>query len=110
MSLLTRRRCSPLFLAVILISALPLDSQVDLHRVWAVKDAEIFTLAGPPVEKGTLVIRDGLIEAVGPNVLVPPDAELIDGSALTVFPGLIDGLGQSLLKFPEEKLDMTRVY
>jgi hypothetical protein len=81
----------------------------DLHRVWAVKDARIITLAGPPIEKGTLVIRDGLIQAVGAAIPIPGDAEVIDGAKLTVYPGLMDGLGQSLLKLPEEKMDMTRI-
>jgi hypothetical protein len=81
----------------------------DLHRVWAVKDARIVTLAGPPIEKGTLVIRDGLIEAVGTGVPIPKDAEVIDGAKLTVYPGLTDGLGSSLLKLPEEKFDRARI-
>lgn len=81
----------------------------DLHRVWAVKDCRIVTQAGPPIEKGTVVIRDGLIEAVGAKVAVPADAEVIDGSTLTVYPGLIDPLGKSLLKLPERKFDQTKM-
>ena len=53
-------------LALIFLASITLRSEQDLHRVWAVKDARIVTLTGPPIEKGTLVIRDGLIEAVGP--------------------------------------------
>ncbi len=87
-----------------------LSSQDDLHRVWAIKDAKLMTLAGPPIEKGTLIIRNGLIEAVGTNVAIPPDAEVIDGSKLTVYPGFMDGLGQALLKFPEEKFDPSKIY
>src|SRR6185369_10966063 len=37
-----------------------------------------------------VVIRNGLIAAAGPNVSAPPDARVIDGSGLTVYPGLID--------------------
>ena len=96
-------------LALILLASYSLLSEQDLHRVWAIKDARIVTLAGPPIEKGTLVIRDGLIEAVGAGIPIPKDAEVIDGAKLTVYPGLIDGLGQSLLKFPEEKMDMSRI-
>jgi hypothetical protein len=50
-----------------------------------------------------------LIEAVGASTPIPKDAEVIDGAKLTVYPGLMDGLGQSLLKFPEEKMDMSRI-
>ncbi len=97
-------------LVVLLITLTPaIRSEDNLHRVWAVKDCRIVTQAGPPIEKGTVVIRDGLIEAVGSDVPVPADAEVIDGSALTVYPGLIDALGKSLLKLPEQKFDQTKV-
>ncbi|MBN1223175.1 MAG: amidohydrolase family protein [Candidatus Aminicenantes bacterium] len=99
--------CMLLFLGAHFFS---LDSQDGLHRVYAVKDCRIVTQAGPPIEKGTVVIRDGLIEAVGAQVAVPADAEVIDGSKLTVYPGLIDALGKSLLKFPEKKFDPTKIY
>jgi hypothetical protein len=85
-------------------------SEEKLHRVWAVKDCKIVTLAGPQVEKGTIVVRNGLIEAAGANILIPPDAEVLDGAKLTLCPGLIDGLGQSLLKFPEEKFEPSKIY
>ena len=96
-------------LALIFLACLSLRSEQDLHRVWAIKDARIITLTGPPIEKGSLVIRDGLIEAVGVNIPIPKDAEVIDGAKITVYPGLMDGLGQSLLKLPEEKMDMSRI-
>jgi len=86
-----------------------LRSDEDLHRVWAVKDCRIVTKAGPPIEKGTVVIRDGLIEAVGTNIEIPADAEVIDGETLTVYPGLIDPLGKSLIKLPEQKFDQTKM-
>lgn len=105
----TRYRLFLSSLFLVFLGCLSLGSGQDLHRVWAIKDARIATLAGPPVEKGNLVIRNGLIEAVGPGIPIPKDAEVIDGAKLTVYPGLIDGLGQSLLKLPEEKRDMSRV-
>jgi len=105
----TRYRLFFLSVALLFFAGLALRSEQDLHRVWAVKDARIVTLSGPPIEKGNLIIRDGLIEAAGADVPIPKDAETIDGSKLTVYPGLMDGLGQSLLKFPEEKLDMSRI-
>jgi len=98
-------------LIVLLVIHIPiLRSEDDLHRVWAVKDCRIITQAGPPIEKGTVVIRDGLIETVGAIVDVPADAEVIDGSTLTVYPGLIDPLGKSLLKLPEQKFDQTKMF
>ena len=40
--------------------------------------------------KATVVIRDGLISEVGPEARIPADAIVIDGTGLTVYPGLID--------------------
>src|SRR6266403_3616085 len=58
----------------------------------AIRNAKIVTVSGPVISKGTVVLRNGLIEAVGENAPVPVDAQVIDGEGLTVYPGLIDGL------------------
>jgi hypothetical protein len=58
--------------------------------VYAITGARVVTVSGPVIERGTVVIRDGLITAVGANVAAPPDARTIDGAGLTVYPGLID--------------------
>ena len=43
-----------------------------------------------PIPNGTVVIRHGLVEAVGANVAIPPDAAIIDVQGAHVYPGLID--------------------
>jgi imidazolonepropionase-like amidohydrolase len=57
---------------------------------YAITNARVVTVSGATIERGTVVIRDGLITAVGPNVQAPLDARVIDGAGLTVYPGLID--------------------
>ena len=52
----------------------------------------MITVSGPAYEKATIVMRDGLITAVGPDVTPPAGARVIDGKGLVVTPGLIDGL------------------
>jgi len=100
-----------LFFILILSSLqVQLHSEENFHKTWAIRDCRIVTQAGAPIEKGTVVIRDGLIEAVGTSVTIPKDAEIIDGSKLTIYPGLTDALGRSLLKLPEEKFDPTKIY
>jgi imidazolonepropionase-like amidohydrolase len=59
-------------------------------RYFAVKGARIVAVSGPAIENGTVVIAKGLIQAVGSNVTIPPEAWVIDGAGLTVYPGLID--------------------
>src|SRR5215470_16471319 len=60
--------------------------------VFAVRDARVVVEPGKVLPKATVVIRDGLIEAVGPDVKPPADALVTDGTGLTVYPGLIDAL------------------
>jgi imidazolonepropionase-like amidohydrolase len=56
----------------------------------AITNAKIYTIAGSVIEKGTLLMRDGKIEAVGENVKVPSDARVVDVAGQSVFPGFID--------------------
>ena len=58
--------------------------------VFALTNARIVTVTNGIIENGTLVIRDDKIVALGANVEVPPDAEVIDCTGLTIYPGMID--------------------
>lgn len=62
----------------------------------AITNAKIYTVSGAAIERGTLVIRDGKIVAVGANVGVPDGARVVDAAGKIVTPGLLDsstGLG-----------------
>src|SRR5580700_10219391 len=59
-------------------------------RYFAITNARIVPVSGPAIEGGTVVIAKGLIQAVGTSVTIPPEAWVIDGKGLTVYPGLID--------------------
>ncbi len=54
-------------------------------------DCRIETVTQGTLENGSLLVRDGLIEAVGEAVPQPADAEVVDCAGGTVYPGLIDG-------------------
>lgn len=69
--------------------------------VYAITNARIVTVAGPTIEKGTIVVRDGVISAVGAAVQPPGDARVIDGTGLTVYPGLIDANSSLALSEPQ---------
>ena len=62
----------------------------DAPYVYAIKGARIVTAAAAPLASGTIVIRNGLIEAVGADVAAPAGAVVIEGGGLTAYPGLID--------------------
>jgi imidazolonepropionase-like amidohydrolase len=70
--------------------ALPFALRAETPNVYAIRGVRIVTAAGPPIDAGTVVIRGGLIDAVGATATVPTDATVIDGQGLTVYPGLID--------------------
>ncbi len=57
---------------------------------WALTNARIQTVTKGVIDKGTVLVRNGLIEAVGPTVTIPKDARVIDLAGKTVTPGLID--------------------
>ena len=58
--------------------------------IYAIRNARIVTVSGAEIESGTIVIRDGKIEAVGANVSVPPDAQTIEARGLWIYPGMMD--------------------
>ena len=60
--------------------------------VIAIRNARVVPVSGPAIAKGIVVVRNGLIEDVGANIAIPPDAWVIEGDGLTVYPGLIDAL------------------
>lgn len=68
---------------------------------FAIRNARIVTVSGATIEGGTIVIQDGKIAAVGTNVNVPAGAEMIDGTNLSVYPGMIDaGTNLGLAEIP----------
>ncbi|MGE0131217.1 MAG: amidohydrolase family protein [Blastocatellales bacterium] len=57
---------------------------------YAIKGGTVVTVTGATIQKGTVIIRNGLIEAVGADISIPGDARVIDATGMTVYPGLID--------------------
>jgi imidazolonepropionase-like amidohydrolase len=59
---------------------------------YAIRGARLVAAPGKVIEPGTIVVRRGVIEAVGADkdVTVPYDAETIEGKGLVVYPGFID--------------------
>ena len=81
------------------------QNQTGRAGTFAITNARIHTVAGPVIDNGTVVIQNGKIAAVGPNVQIPGGAERIDGRGLHVFPGMIDastnmGLAEITLAVP----------
>ena len=78
---------------VLLLASLPV--QAGLAEVTAIRGARIHTgLGSEVIENGTVLVRDGVIEAVGVDVPVPAGARLIEAEGKQVTPGLVDGYGR----------------
>ncbi|MGB0036843.1 MAG: amidohydrolase family protein, partial [Candidatus Acidiferrales bacterium] len=84
-------RIASLLLAIFLSQ--PLWAQA-APGVYAIKGAKVYTLVGPAIENGTVIIRGGKIAAVGANLAIPADAQVIDATGLEVYPGMFDPITQ----------------
>jgi imidazolonepropionase-like amidohydrolase len=98
------RRLAPLVLVATLASAASAQSGLNSRvgnndpatiggserGTFLIRNARVFTVSGPVIENGMVLIRDGLIAAVGANIPVPQGAREIDARGLNVYPGMID--------------------
>jgi len=68
---------------------LPLDAQTI-----AITGGKVYPVSGPPIERGTVVITNGKITAVGSNVAIPAGAQRINATGKVVTPGFINSSTQ----------------
>ena len=59
-------------------------------RTTLIRNVTVMTAAGPTIQNGAVLLRDGKIAGVGANLAAPTDAVIIDGAGKFVTPGLID--------------------
>jgi imidazolonepropionase-like amidohydrolase len=57
---------------------------------FAIRNATIVPVTSAPIANGTIVFSNGVITAIGANASMPANATVIDGTGLSVYPGLID--------------------
>jgi imidazolonepropionase-like amidohydrolase len=60
----------------------------------AVTNARVIPVSGPPIERGTVVIRGARIAAIGAGIPVPAGARVIDAAGKIVTPGWIESATQ----------------
>ncbi len=73
----------------------------------AIQNATIITVSGERIEGGTVLVRDGIIEAVGTDVVIPGEALVLDGSGKVVMPGIIDAHNASGMSQANEQNDFV---
>src|SRR5688572_18939143 len=84
-----------LALAIVVVNA-----QGPAAPAYAIRGAKIVPVSGAEIASGNIVLRNGLIEAVGASAAIPNDAIIIDGTGLTVYPGLIDMGNSAAIEAP----------
>src|SRR5271168_5020262 len=93
-SVLARRCVFALAFAVTLFALLAAAPQMRAQggepQYFAIRGAKLVPVSGPPVENATVVMAHGVITAIGKDIAIPPDAWIIEGKGLTVYPGLFD--------------------
>lgn len=100
------------FAALAAVAFLPRVSQAQLgsfnpepgpRGTYVIQNAHIIPVVGAPIERGTVVVgSDGRIQAVGASVQAPAGANIIDGSGLSVYPGMFDtGTSMGLSEIPQ---------
>ncbi|WP_415645493.1 amidohydrolase [Stackebrandtia soli] len=61
------------------------------NNSFVIQGGRILPVEGAPIDNGTLVVRDGVIDSIGgPETPVPADLPTIDASGRWIVPGLID--------------------
>lgn len=101
---------SQLIGSLLLLSFLPLlsfaqdDPEIaPVTRTFVLKNATIIPQPGQKIDKGQILVKDGLIEAIGTSVQVPPNAKVIDADSMYIYPGFIEGLSRTGVPRPKEE-------
>lgn len=98
----------PLMLGIALSLLVP-AAAAQVKPAYALVNCRLVPVSSPPIEKGTIIVRDGLIEALGSadKITVPADAEVIEAGGLTVYPGLISAHTNLFLEVKEQEQPQT---
>jgi len=72
-----------------LVATIAMVSSLGAQTV-AITGGKVYPVSGPPIEGGTVLMRDGKIVAVGKDIAIPGDAQRVDATGKWVTPGLID--------------------
>ncbi|MFU8830776.1 MAG: amidohydrolase family protein [Wenzhouxiangella sp.] len=80
--MLTKMIAAPLFGFMMLAGAVQAETT-------ALVGATVHPVSGDSIDNATVLIRDGLIDAVGQDLAIPPDARVVDLAGLHLYPGFV---------------------
>lgn len=95
------------FMLLLSVGSFSLMAQSDptgesaVTRTFAITNATVIPAPGKELKNTTVLIKNGLIEAVGTNLSIPNGAQVIDAEGMYVYPAFIDGLSTTGAKRPD---------
>jgi len=95
-----------LFIGVLPSSLYGQDEKIaPVTGTYAITNVNITQAPGRTIQLGTVVVKDGMITAVGKSVSIPADAKIIKADSMYLYAGFIDGLSHVGVDMPKEEED-----
>ena len=88
---------------VVLLSLSTSNTLLHADELLAIQGAKIIPIVGDPIAVGTILIRDGKIEAVGKDIAIPGEAKVIDGTGKVIMPGFVDAHNAAAMTSANER-------
>lgn len=96
------RKLLMLLLIAVSITAWAQDTEVaPVSSTYVIKNANIIQAPGRKIDRGAILIKNGIIQAVGKTVAIPADALIIDADSMYVYAGFISGLSHAGVPKPD---------
>lgn len=75
--------------ALAVMTLAPLTSALWAQETVAITGGTIYPVSAPRITNGTIILTDGVITAIGANVVIPANARRIDATGKWITPGLV---------------------
>ena len=93
---------------ILFLTMFPPCSFSGIEDVYAVRAGKIITVTGEVINNGIIIIRDGIIEAVGTGLDIPVGAEIIEADSMWIYPGFIDSHSSVAFQAPQSSAPESR--
>ncbi len=95
------------WLAATLLLASPALLEAQYQRApavaaYALENVTLIHADGRQEAGVNVVVRRGLIQALGPGVEIPVDAKVLEGDSLFIYPGIVDAFGDAPFEYPDD--------
>ncbi|MBK8701919.1 MAG: amidohydrolase family protein [Saprospiraceae bacterium] len=84
------------------------DAPVEVTRNYFIRNAFVVSKPGVAPSLQSIIIRDGIIDRIGPGLSAPPDCKVVAADSMYVYAGFIDMMSHTGIKKEEEKKDAPK--